>query len=67
MGTKREKYFAARGKRTISFVVDDAELKRRLAEAAKADGRSVNGWVKHYILPKLAAEIDAMEAKQKKR
>lgn len=58
MAKERAAYYKARSKKVINFVVDDDELKSRLKEAALADGRTVNGWIKHYILPKIAADID---------
>lgn len=63
----REKYYAERNKRVINFVLDDEELKQRIADAAAADGRSVSGWIKHHILPDILkkAGVDPSQSKPK--
>lgn len=57
-------YYRKRNERIVSFVLEDLELKKKLQEVADADGRSVNGWITHHILPKLAEEIDAQISKR---
>lgn len=62
----RADYYRDRNERIVSFVLDDIELKDKLKEVADADGRSVNGWITHHMLPKLSQEIDAQLAKRPK-
>ena len=59
-------YYRKRNERLVSFVLEDVELKRKLEAVAEAEGRSVNNWIAHYIVPKLEAEMDAQLAKKPK-
>ena len=54
----RSTYYRDRNERIVSFVLEDVELKKKLAEAAERDGRSVNSWILHYILPVMATEVN---------
>ncbi len=67
MTKERAKYYSERSKRIVSFVLEDEELKQRLKEAADADGRTVNGWITHHILPKMLAEAEAQTKKSPRK
>jgi hypothetical protein len=56
-------YYRARKQLLVTFIVDDPILKEVLKETADADGRSVNSWMRKYILPKLEDEMDQQLAK----
>ena len=60
----RLSYYRKRNERLVSFVLEDLDLKKKLQDAADAEGRSVNNWITYHILPKLEAEITAQLAKK---
>lgn len=66
MDKARQKYFRERIKRLVAFEVADPELRERMKAVAEADGRSLNGWISHYIIPEIQRHVEAQEAAAKK-
>ena len=62
----REGYYAARNRRIVSFVLEDIALKQAIKAAADADGRSVNGYLTHYLLPLIAEKVKPFMKPSKK-
>ncbi len=58
-------YYRKRQQLALTVVVDSLELKKRVQEAADADGRAVNNWLQQYILPKVEEELERQEKKRK--
>lgn len=55
---QRDAYYRERNEKIVSFVVEDPETKQRIKDAADKDGRSVNSWILHHILPRMLEEAD---------
>lgn len=58
-------YNKDRNARIVSLNLSDPELKERLKKVAEADGRTLNNWLKKYVVPIMRKEIDAQYAQAK--
>jgi hypothetical protein len=57
-------YYRKRQQRSLTITVKEEGLKKRIQEVANDDGRSVNSWLRHYILPIIEERLDAAEKKK---
>ena len=55
-------YYRDRNARIVSFVVDDVQMKEKLAAAAEKDGRSVNSWLLRHVVPLIEKEVERQMA-----
>jgi hypothetical protein len=59
-------YYRKRQQRSLTMIVKEEGLKKRIQEVADKDGRSVNSWLRHHILPVIEERLDAAEKQGKK-
>jgi hypothetical protein len=66
---EQKAYIKARNERIVTLNVGEPEIKAAIKAAADADGRTVNNWLRVYIVPLAKKEVAAQlaAAKGKKR
>lgn len=63
----RSEYIKYRNERIISINFGDPDTKKAIQRMAKADGRTVNSWMRMYVVPHVQEVLEQQEIMLKAR